>query len=303
MSPNGTPPRAPSPCSRRGAAGSPGALRARSHRDRRAGQARPGHRPRRRDPPRDPGPQPAHQEQPGPDRRARRGQDGDRRGPGPADRRRRRAGVAARPPRDRPRHRRADRGGRLPGRVRGTAEGRPEGSRRRPGDDHPVPRRAPHDRRSGRRPGRRGRRQPAQADAGPRRTAGGRSHHPRRVPPAHREGRRPRAALPARVRGRAHRPGHDRDPEGAQGTLRGAPQSHDPGQRPDRGRHALPPLHRRPLPARQGDRPDRRGRLQDPHRDRLPADRDRRGRPPHHAARDRAHLPAQGQERRRQGAP
>ena len=60
---------------------------------------------------------------------------------------------------------------------------------------------------------------------------GRRRHHARRVPPAHREGRRPRAALPARVRGRAHRPGHDRDPARAQGTLRGAPQSHDPGQR------------------------------------------------------------------------
>ena len=48
------------------------------------------------------------------------------------------------------------------------------------------------------------------------------------------------------------------------------------------------PLHRRPLPARQGDRPDRRGRLAAAHRDRLAADRDRRGRPPHDAARDRA---------------
>ena len=41
---------------------------------------------------------------------------------------------------------------------------------------------------------------------------------------------------------------------------------------------ALAPLHRRPLPARQGDRPDRRGRLAPAHRDRLAADRDRRGR-------------------------
>ena len=52
------------------------------------GQARPGDRPRRRDPARDPGPLPPHQEQPGADRRARRRQDGDRRGPRPADRRR-----------------------------------------------------------------------------------------------------------------------------------------------------------------------------------------------------------------------
>ena len=71
----------------------PGAreVRPRPHRGGRGGQARPGDRPRRRDPPRDPGPLPPHQEQPGADRRARRRQDRDRRGPRPADRRRRRA--------------------------------------------------------------------------------------------------------------------------------------------------------------------------------------------------------------------
>ena len=68
---------------------------ARPDRGGRAGQARPGDRPRRGDPPRDPGALAAHQEQPGADRRARRGQDGDRRGPGPAHRRRRRARGAA----------------------------------------------------------------------------------------------------------------------------------------------------------------------------------------------------------------
>ena len=60
------------------------------------GQDRPGHRPRHRDPPRRPGALAAHQEQPGADRRARRRQDRDRRGPGPADRRRRRAREPAR---------------------------------------------------------------------------------------------------------------------------------------------------------------------------------------------------------------
>ena len=50
------------------------------------------------------------------------------------------------------------------------------------------------------------------------------------------------------------------------------------------------PLHRRPLPARQGDRPDRRGRLRlRIEIDSMP-DGDRRGRAPHHAARDRARL-------------
>ena len=75
---------------------------------------------------------PPHEEQPGADRRARRRQDRDRRGPRPADRLRRRARVAARPPRDRARHRRADRRREVPRRVRGPAEGRPQGDRRRP---------------------------------------------------------------------------------------------------------------------------------------------------------------------------
>ena len=48
------------------------------------GQARPGHRPRRGDPPRHPGAQPPDQEQPGAHRRARRRQDGHRRGASPS---------------------------------------------------------------------------------------------------------------------------------------------------------------------------------------------------------------------------
>ena len=59
-------------------------------------QARPGDRPRRRDPPRHPGAAAADQEQPGADRRAGRRQDGDRRRPGPAHRRRRGARHASR---------------------------------------------------------------------------------------------------------------------------------------------------------------------------------------------------------------
>ena len=168
----------------------------------------------------------------------------------------------------------------------------------RRGHGHPLHRRAAHDRRRRRRRGRRRRRQPAQADARPRRAARGRRHHARRVPQAHREGRRARAPLPAGLRRRAVRRGHDRDPARAQGALRGPPRRPHPGRRADRRRHALRPLHRRPLPARQGDRPDRRGRLAAAHRDRLAADRDRRGRPPHHAARDRAHVAGQGDRRR-----
>ena len=57
------------------------------------------------------------------------------------------------------------------------------------------------------------------------------------------------------------------------------------------------PLHRRPLPARQGDRPDRRGGVAAEDRDRLAADRDRRGRAPRDAAGDRADVAEQGERR------
>ncbi len=71
----------------------------RSHRARRARQARPGHRPRRRDSPHDSGAAAAHEEQSRADRRARRRQDRDRRRPCAAHRQRRgarRAQVEAR---------------------------------------------------------------------------------------------------------------------------------------------------------------------------------------------------------------
>ena len=61
----------------------------RSDRSSTARQARPRDRARRRDPPLHPDPAAAHEEQPGADRRAGRGQDRDRRGPRPAHRQRR----------------------------------------------------------------------------------------------------------------------------------------------------------------------------------------------------------------------
>ena len=95
-------------------------------------------------------------------------------------------------------------------------------------------------------------------------------HHPERVPEAHREGRRPRAALPARLRRRA-RPSSE-----TIAILRGLKERYEVhhGVRIQdarhRGRgHALAPLHRRPLPARQGHRPDGRGGQPPAHRDRL----------------------------------
>ena len=64
-----------------------------------------------------------------------------------------------------------------------------------------------------------------------------------------------------------------------------------------RGR-AQQPLPHQPLPARQGDRPDGRGGEQAAHRDRLAADRDRRRRAAHPAARDRAGRAREGDRRR-----
>ena len=69
-------------------------IRPRPHPGGARGQARPGDRPRRGDPPHHPGAEPPHQEQSRADRRARRRQDRHRRGPGAAHRQRRRAGIA-----------------------------------------------------------------------------------------------------------------------------------------------------------------------------------------------------------------
>ena len=113
----------------------PGAREVRPRPDRRwpsSGQARPGDRPRRGDPPRDPGALAADEEQPGPDRRAGRRQDRDRRGARAADRRRRRARGAEGQARLGARHRRAARRHEVPRRVRGAAEGRARARSRPP---------------------------------------------------------------------------------------------------------------------------------------------------------------------------
>ena len=64
-----------------------------------------------------------------------------------------------------------------------------------------------------------------------------------------------------------------------------------------------PPLHHRPLPARQGDRPRRRGGLAAADGDRLDAGRARRGRAAADPARDRAGGAPQGDRRRLEGPP
>ena len=65
---------------------------------------------------------------------------------------------------------------------------------------------------------------------------------------------------------------------------------------------ALESLHHRPVPAGQGDRPDRRGGIAAADGDRLDAGGARRGAAPHHAARDRARSAAQGEGQGVEGA-
>ena len=72
------------------------------------------------------------EEQPRADRRAGRGQDGHRRGPGPADRQRRRAGGPGGQDGHRPGHGGAAGRGQVPRRVRGPPQGRHQGGHRQP---------------------------------------------------------------------------------------------------------------------------------------------------------------------------
>ena len=170
------------------------------------------------------------------------------------------------------------------------------------GRRRPVHRRAAHAgrRRQGR--GRDGRLQHAEARARARRAALHRRHHARRVPQAHREGRGARPALPAGVRHPADGRGHDLDPARPQGEVRAAPRRADHRRRDRRRGDPQPPLHHRPLPARQGDRPDGRGGRAQAHGDRIQARGDRRARPADHAARDRARRAQEGERQGVQGA-
>ena len=66
------------------------------------------------------------------------------------------------------------------------------------------------------------------------------------------------APLPAGLCRRAERRGHDLDPARPEGQVRGASRRAHHRRRAGRGGDAVAPLHHRPLPARQGDRPGRR---------------------------------------------
>ena len=67
--------------------------------------------------------------------------------------------------------------------------------------------------------------------------------------------------------------------------------------------HAFQPLHHRPLPARQGHRPDGRGGEPPAHAGRFQARRAGRTRPPHHAAQDRARGAEEGNRQGLEGPP
>ena len=234
-------------------------------------QARPRRRPRDRDRADHADPLAPHEEQPGAGGRARRRQDRRRRGPRPADHERRRAGAAEEQADLHARPGRAGRGLEVPRRVRGAPEEGDEGdhpARRH----HPVHRRAPQPRRRGCRGGRDRRRVDPQAGPGARRAADRRRDDARRVPQVPGARLRAGAALPEDHRRPAVARGVRADPQGPARPLRGAPQGqhHRRGAR-GRGR-AGRPLHLRPVPAGQGDRPHRRGRLAHAHQvDVLPA--------------------------------
>ena len=196
----------------------------------------------------------------------------------------------------------------VPRRVRGAAEEGDEGDH--PARRHrPLHRRAPQPGRRRRRRGRDRRGLDPEAGAGPRRAADDRRDDARRVPQVPRARLRARAPLPADQGRRALDPGHREDPRGAARALRGPPPGRDHRRRPRRRRRARRPLHLRPLPARQGDRPDRRGRLADAdqvddHAAGLPRPRGGdRGDPPRQGGRDRGPGVREGRQPARQGAP
>ena len=239
-------------------------VRPQPHAARARRQARPGDRAREGDRARDAGAQPPHQEQPGADRRAGRRQDRRRRGPRQDIIRRRGARDAQGQADLHPRPRRARRRFPLPRRLRGAPQEGAEGDQD-PRRHRAVHRRAAHARRRRCGRGRDRRGEHPEADARARRAADDRRDDARRVPQAPREGRRARAPLPADRGAGAERRPHDRDPQGSARPLRGAPPRELHRRRARGRREPRRPLHQRPLPARQGDRPDRRGRLAHAH--------------------------------------
>ena len=253
------------------------------------GKLDPGHRPRRRNPPHHPGAGAAHQEQPGADRRARRRQDRGRRRPGAAARRRRRARGAEGPPGAGARPDPAARRRQVPRRVRGAAEGR---ARRNPGRRRarssslstsctcwsaPAASTAAIDASNMLKPA---------LARGELRCIGA------TTPDEYRRYIEKDAALARRFQPvTIDEPSTD-DAVSILRGIKGRYEVHHGVRITDAAIVAAvqlsAPLHRRPAPARQGDRPDRRGRLARAHRHRQQAREPRCGQPPGDAAQDRA---------------
>src|SRR6218665_1801124 len=112
--------------------------------------------------------------------------------------------------------------------------------------------------------------------------------HTRRVPQVHRKRRCAGAAFSEDPGRRADGRGEHCHLARLAGKVRGAPWRghHRPGHRGRR--RTVQPLHHRPLFARQGDRPDRRGGLQDQDRDGFQTRGDGQARPPPDTGTDRA---------------
>ena len=91
--------------------------------------------------------------------------------------------------------------------------------------------------------------------------------------------------------------GHHRDPARPQGPLPGPPQGRHQRRRTRRCGDAVRPLHHLALPARQGDRPDRRGRVAAADGARLAAGGDRRAAAPGRPAADGADGAGAGERR------
>ena len=225
------------------------------------GPARPGDRPRRRDPPRDAGALPPHQEQPGADRRAGRGQDGHRRGPGPADRRRRRARAPARQARARARHGRAGRRQPLPRRVRRAAQGGHGRGQARPARRSSCSSTSCTPSSARARPRARSTR-PTCSSRPWRAASCSASARPRWTSIASTSRRTPRwSAASPRSSWTSRRRKTPRDP--ARACAPRYEEHHGlkiTDERAGRGGAPVAPLHPGPLPARQGHRPDGRGR-------------------------------------------
>ena len=217
-------------------------------------------RPRARGRAHHPGAVPAHQEQPALCRRARRRQDGDRRGPGPQDRRGRGARGAEGVGDLRARHGRAAGRHALSRRLRGAAQGRAVGAQEE-AQLGAVHRRDPHHHRRRRHVGRLdGCVEPAEALAAVGRAALHRLDHLQGIPQLLREGPRAGPPLPEDRRARALDRRRHRDHEGAEAGLREAPPCQLHRRRHQGVGRAVGALHPRPQAARQGDRRDRRGR-------------------------------------------